>query len=68
VAVSTINNQNCVEGNNNMNTKAETKRAGTKPDTMIKLARRADKSTVILALPQPGGADILRAKKQLKQS
>jgi hypothetical protein len=51
-----------------MNTKAETKRAGTKPDTMIKLARRADKSTVILALPQPGGADILRAKKQLKQS
>jgi hypothetical protein len=34
----------------------------------IRLARRAEKSSVVLALPQPGGADILRAKKQLKQS
>lgn len=51
-----------------MDTKQQTKKAGTKPDTRVKLARRADKSTVVLALPQPGGADILRAKKQLKQS
>lgn len=33
----------------------------------LRLARRAARSTVVLALPQPGGADILRAKKQLKQ-
>lgn len=32
-----------------------------------RLARRASRSTVVQALPQPGGADILRAKKQLKQ-
>ncbi|MBX9686240.1 MAG: hypothetical protein K2X27_06030 [Candidatus Obscuribacterales bacterium] len=31
-------------------------------------ARRASGSSVIHALPQPGGADILRAKKQLMQS
>jgi hypothetical protein len=68
IAVSTIINQNCVEGNTIMKTKAETKQASTRPDTRVKLARRADKSTVVLALPQPGGADILRAKKQLKQS
>jgi hypothetical protein len=29
-------------------------------------ARRADKASVVQALPQPGGADILRARKQLK--
>jgi len=34
----------------------------------IRLARRAEKSSVVLALPQPGGADILRAKKQLRES
>lgn len=32
------------------------------------LARRADRSAVVLALPQPGGADILRAKRQLRKS
>lgn len=34
----------------------------------VKLGRRAEKTSVVLALPQPGGADILRAKKQLKKS
>lgn len=32
----------------------------------LRLARRADRSNVVLALPQPGGADILRAKKALR--
>ena len=50
-----------------MNTKVETKKAITTTDTKLRLARRADKATVVQALPQPGGADILRAKKQLKQ-
>ena len=31
-----------------------------------RFARRASESSVVLALPQPGGADILRAKKNLK--
>jgi hypothetical protein len=29
------------------------------------LARRAPISSVVIALPQPGGADLLKAKKQL---
>lgn len=37
-------------------------------ERQIKLGRRAEKTSVVLALPQPGGADILRAKKQLKKS
>ena len=31
-------------------------------------ARRADVSTVVLALPQPGGADIGRARKALRET
>ncbi len=33
----------------------------------LRFARRASNTSVVLALPQPGGADILRAKKQLNQ-
>ena len=32
------------------------------------LARKAPASSVVVALPQPGGADLLRAKKQLMQT
>lgn len=32
----------------------------------MRFARRADRSNVVLALPQPGGADILRAKRALR--
>jgi hypothetical protein len=35
--------------------------------TNLRLARRANNSSVVLALPQPGGADILRAKKELQK-
>lgn len=46
----------------------ETKKENIKVEnTKVRLARRADKSTVVQALPQPGGADILRAKKELRK-
>ncbi|MBX9725231.1 MAG: hypothetical protein K2X81_27755 [Candidatus Obscuribacterales bacterium] len=35
--------------------------------TNLRLARRANNDSVVLALPQPGGADILRAKKELQK-
>ncbi len=31
-------------------------------------ARRTDESSVVLALPQPGGADIGRARKALRET
>lgn len=56
-------------GENKMNTLVEeNKEKVNKVQTAnLRLARRASKSSVVLALPQPGGADILRAKKQLSQ-
>jgi hypothetical protein len=53
-----------------MNTTAiknSTKEVNAVKPGKTRLARRAERSSVVLALPQPGGADILRAKKQLKQ-
>lgn len=35
---------------------------------LSRFGRRAQKTSVVLALPQPGGADILRAKKLLTKS
>jgi hypothetical protein len=52
-----------MNANENENDK-ETKKDRT---GKTQFARRADKASVVVALPQPGGADILRARKQLRQ-
>ena len=44
--------------------KTQEKKASDKQ--VSRFGRRAESNTVVLALPQPGGADILRAKKLLK--
>ncbi|MGH9550308.1 MAG: hypothetical protein ACRD3W_13080 [Terriglobales bacterium] len=49
--------------------KPTTEQAVAPPAQVKKVfARKAAQSSVVIALPQPGGADLARAKKELKQS
>ncbi len=50
-----------------MNTLIERNDQSNKKEVKLILARRADKSSVVQALPQPGGADILKAKLELRK-